>query len=77
MVSLKDRLLLTQAQFSQYHLWEGLNKNINKNGGILHGEGSQPIQQKLLILYQKIKTPQTDPNAPSLENSIHYINFFI
>ena len=43
---------------------EGLNKNINKNGGIFHGGGGGlPIPPKLLILYQKIKTPQTDPNA--------------
>ena len=38
------------------------------------GEGRLPIPQKLLILYQKIKTPQTDPN--SLKHKINQYKYF-
>ena len=58
-----------------YDLREGLNKNINKYGGIFHGGGGGlPIPPKWLILYQKIKTPETDPNA--LKHEINQLRYF-
>ena len=61
-------------KFTKY-LSEGLNKNTNKFGGIFHrGGGGLPILPKLLILYPKIKNPQTDPNT--LKHEIYRYKYF-
>ena len=49
-------------------LREGLNKNINKFGGIFHGGGGGSTHSTKIINFDKnINTFQNDPNAPKHE----------